>query len=268
MLRFLFWNLNRNPLESTVANLCYQHDVDVLILAECVVPPARLLRELYDRNGVPYHFTHSLCERLVVYTRFSGKYARPVYEDGHSVSIRRLRLPARPEMLLVAAHLPSKLWWSEESQSLHCPEIARTIRECEIDAAHTRTVLVGDLNMNPFETGVVASTGFNATMARPVALRGSRKVQDKEYLFFYNPMWGHFGHTTDGPPGTYYHTRGEHVVYFWNVFDHVLLRPEMLQYFKDDGLRILDSDETTSLVSHGGLPSASDHLPIVFELEI
>jgi hypothetical protein len=55
-------------------------------------------------------------------------------------------------------------------------------------------VLVGDFNMNPFQEGVVAANGLNAVMARRVAARRrTRVVQEREYPFFYNPMWGHFG---------------------------------------------------------------------------
>jgi hypothetical protein len=34
MTTFLFWNLNKSPLEALVAELAEMHQVDVLILAE------------------------------------------------------------------------------------------------------------------------------------------------------------------------------------------------------------------------------------------
>ena len=48
-------------------------------------------------------------------------------------------------------------------------------------------------------------------------------------MFFYNPMWGHFGDALDGPPGSYYDARSEAVAYFWNVFDQVLIRTQRCQ---------------------------------------
>jgi len=267
-VKFLFWNLKGQSVETCVANLSRLHDVDVLILAECAIPPGKMLSAICAENDTPFHLTKSLCEKLVVYTRFSAERLTPLYEDPNSMSIRRLLLPDAPEVLLVLAHLPSKLRRTSASQNQHCTEIARTIREREDEVGHARTIVVGDLNMNPFEEGIVAATGLHATLARPIAESGKRKVQGKEYPFFYNPMWGHFGHTSDGPPGTYHYRRGEHVEYFWNIFNHVLVRPKMLQYFQDDLLRILTTDGERSLVSNNGLPKVSDHLPILFELAI
>jgi hypothetical protein len=80
--------------------------------------------------------------------------------------------------------------------------------------------------MNPFEDGIVAANGLNAVMSRDVAARESRRVQRKDYTFFYNPMWGHFGDATDGPSGTFYRGSSEQVEYFWHMFDQVLIRPE------------------------------------------
>ena len=175
------------------------------------------------------------------------------------------------DVLLAVTHLPSKLYWSSESQSQSCTQLAREIRRCEAESGHTRTILVGDLNMNPFEFGMVSSQGLHGTMARRVAERECRTALNREYPLFYNPMWGHFGDGIDGPPGTYYNSRAEHVCYFWNMFDQVLVRPSLLDAFDNDHLRILDTSGEDSLLTAGGRPSkseASDHLPIVFGLEL
>jgi hypothetical protein len=73
---------------------------------------------------------------------------------------------------------------------LECTELARTIGDEERHAGHSRTIVVGDFNMNPFEKGLVGASGLRATMARTVAERASRVIQGKPYSFFYNPMWG------------------------------------------------------------------------------
>ena len=65
--------------------------------------------------------------------------------------------------------------------------------------------------------------------------------------------------------------RAESVCYFWNMFDQVLVRPSLLDAFANDHLKILDSNDDDSLLTARGLPNkaaASDHLPIVFGLEL
>lgn len=142
------------------------------------------------------------------------------------------------------------------------------IKLYENELGHSRTILVGDLNMNPFEKGVVGAKGLHGVMARSIAKSGGRKILGRFYSYFYNPMWGFFGDGNRGPPGTYYYRRSQHVVYFWNLFDQVLIRPELLDKFKNEDLCILDHYGDKSLLSKNGLPLISDHLPIVFKIDL
>jgi hypothetical protein len=217
-----------------------------------------------------FHLSDSECERIVIYTRFSQEFIQKKF-DSTRLTIRRLLLPGSEEILLAAVHQPSKLYWSDQSQGFECAELASTICDIEEEVGHRRTVLVGDFNMNPFEGGIVAANGLNAVMSRNVAARDSRTVQGRDYPFFYNPMWGHFGDAVDGPSGTFYHGSSEQVVYFWNMFDQVLIRPELLSIFRNEGLKILRDSGERSFLTATGLPDvsvASDHLPILFGLDM
>jgi hypothetical protein len=125
--------------------------------------------------------------------------------------------------------------------------------------------------MNPFEPGVVNANALHGVMTRRIAERNVRVVQGKQYQFFYNPMWGLLGDATPGPPGTYYKARSEHMCHFWNMFDQVLIRPDLLHLFSNEDLEILESNGHTSLLSVQGVPDAdvaSDHLPVFFRLNL
>ncbi len=144
------------------------------------------------------------------------------------------------------------------------------IEQSEQECGHAKTILLGDLNVNPFEIGMVGTGGLHAVMSRDVASRGSRTVQSREYDFFYNPMWARFGDQESGAPGTYYYDKAEHVTYFWNMFDQVLVRPSLLDGLDFESVRILTSVGGVSLLGPGGKPDrsvGSDHLPVLAELE-
>ena len=49
-------------------------------------------------------------------------------------------------------------------------------QNAETKAGHTRTILVGDLNVNPFEVAVVGAHGLHAVMAKQVALKNINRV--------------------------------------------------------------------------------------------
>ncbi len=124
--------------------------------------------------------------------------------------------------------------------------------------------------MNPFEHGMVAASGLHSVMSRETAKRETRVVQGREYPFFYNPMWGHLGDRMSTTAGSYYYENAEHVNYFWNLFDQVLIRPELAIRFDSSDLKIVTAIGEGSLVRTDGRPDKnrfSDHLPVVFDLE-
>lgn len=131
---------------------------------------------------------------------------------------------------------------------------------------------MGDLNMNPFDDGLIAATGLHATMARDVARKESRSIRGEDFRYFYNPMWPLFGDAGVGrPSGTYYYRRGQPVELLWNVFDQVLVRPTLLDVFRNEELTILTDDGSTRLLSSTGRPrkrAFSDHLPVAFTLDL
>ena len=226
--------------------------------------------KILNRGGPAFHFPVNLNRGIKVFCRFPGRYLIPTF-DSERVSIRRVALPALQEILLVAVHFPSKLYWSDQSQAMECPNLSATITEQEGLVGHSRTVVVGDFNMNPFEEGVVGAAGLHAVMSRKVAERKQRVVQGRAYPFFYNPMWGHLGDSSERPTGSYYYERAEHVNYFWNTFDQVLLRPQLMDRFRSDQLKILDRAGDISLRTADGRPdhkAASDHFPILFRLDL
>lgn len=270
MLSFLFWNINGRPNEDYIANLAQSRDIDVIMLAECSIQPSILLTALNSIGDPSYFYAPGFCDRIHIYTKFSEEYIKPRFENDR-LTIRHLKLPARDnDIILAVTHFPSKLFWSNSSQSQECQRLSEDIEKVEQEVGHARTILVGDLNMNPFEDGIIGTMGLHSVMSKKIAMKRDRVVKDIRYPFFYNPMWSLLGDGTRGPPGTYYYYRPEHVVLFWNMFDQLLIRPALLDKFNNEDLHIIDSDGTEAFLSKKGLPkrNISDHLPIMFKLDI
>ncbi len=183
MATFLFWNLNRKPLKDSIVSLCHEHDVDVLILAESELPDSSLLESLNIDTPLKFHFPFNPSERLRFFIRYPRNSLRPVLDEG-GIAIRRFVPPIGLDILLVALHLPSKQYQTESDQAYHATRVAEAIREAESLAGHSRTLILGDVNMNPFEPGVVSSEGLHAVMDRKIALRRSRIVQGRRRDFF------------------------------------------------------------------------------------
>jgi hypothetical protein len=268
MLKFLFWNIARNPVTPLIADLAIEREVDFILLAECAIPPARLLLAL-NAGSPQYHYVPNQYERLVLFVRFSSELTRTLL-DSPNLLITRVSLPAREEFLLAAVHLPSRLREEATSLNMEGEEIARTIREHETREGHERTLVIGDFNLNPFEPAVAGTAGFHAVMSKQIARRGARVVHGRRYPFFYNPLWNHFGDETP-PAGTYFYRGGGHLAYFWHIFDQVLVRPELIKYLPAQPVEIITTVKAQTLLRGNEVPDRtrmSDHLPVLFTMKM
>jgi hypothetical protein len=123
-------------------------------------------------------------------------------------TIRHLSLPkAQVDIILSIAHLPSKNRKGNLDQFRICQRFSASIRDAEKDIGHSKTIRVGDLNISPFDDGVVAASGLNGTMSWYIAQRINRIVDGEDYPFFYNPMWNFLGDFKSSSPGTYYYNK-------------------------------------------------------------
>jgi endonuclease/exonuclease/phosphatase family metal-dependent hydrolase len=170
---------------------------------------------------------------------------------------------------MALVHLPVKSGGVQDTDQHSWAEwIARDIAQIEDDEQCFDTVLVGDMNMNPFDPGMVSVMGIHGLMTRELAQLPDRLHKGRSFRRFYNPMWGLFGDRTPGPAGSYFWNSSVPSNPHWHMFDQVLLRPSLMNRLYD--LQILDSDGYDSLLVNGkaGRDHLSDHLPIAFSLNI
>ncbi|MBA4030953.1 MAG: hypothetical protein C0478_08680 [Planctomyces sp.] len=164
-------------------------------------------------------------------------------------------------------HFPSLLHRSEDDNTLMAAELSKRLEDQEQKTRHSRTMLVGDLNLNPFSKAVVSAAGLHATMSQRLLAKGGRKVDGAHRKMFYNPMWRFLGDGGESPPGTYFHRSSSPSALFWHAFDQVLLRASLVQ-------RLIDVKIVTRVAAHDlstqlGRPNKakySDHFPIVVRL--
>ena len=269
MTSFLFWNLQKKDLSIQIANLAICHSIDIIMLAECAYPQSIL--QALNQDILAYEHSPGIrCKNIQIFVKFSRNLIKPVFETDR-LTIRSLELPQKHKILLAVIHFQSKLYWSDSEQEQKCVLLATDIIQAEKNAGHSNTIFVGDLNMNPFETGVISAFGLHGVMSKQIALKQKRCVAGQDYPYFYNPMWNLLGDIPE-PPGTYYYSSGGRPnVYFWNIFDQVLVRPSLVQHFEDASLKILTSDGNSNFLNKSSVPDKkrfSDHLPIFFKMNL
>ena len=270
-MNFLFWNLGKRPLLHRLARMAAHRDVDVVVLVECDAPPAEVLDALNGGIAGRFVYPESDSRKIYVFTRLpESQLVDQSNRFSGALTVRVMRPGTPSELLLVLAHFPSQINWHPNDQLSFCPEFAHAIRLAEAQRQHGRTVLLGDLNMNPFDPGVVAAAGLHGMMTRDLARRrNQREVIEEAFPTFYNPMWAFLHDRHPKPSGTFYLNASKPINYYWNTYDQVLVRPDLIDALTT--VEVLDSDGRDPLVTANGWPDAtngSDHLPIFFTLTI
>ncbi len=274
MTTFLFWNINKKPLAALLRLLVDEYAPDVLALAECSIAVDVLLDAVNANGAVTYRISPDPAgepaSRLVLLTRLPHA-AITALVGNTKCAVRHIKPPLSADLLLVALHLISKLHTNggEQEQAMLATRLRPLIDDAERQVGHQRAVVMGDLNMSPFESGVTSSETLHAVTERHSALKRSRTVQGQERFFFYNPLPGQLAAAAAGPPGTYYRPATGTAPASWHIYDQVLIRPDLLANFSDEDLSVLTRAGPVSLLNKSGRPDrrvGSDHLPLLLKI--
>jgi hypothetical protein len=257
----------------TLTRLCRNRELDVLVFSECdAVPDGDITAALNTANNGVYVLPPSRSRRIRIWTRLPPAAIEDRYNGRVSdrITIREVTFPGTLPILLVGVHLLDRQRATTEvGRALTTGEIADRIRRTERDAGHTRTILVGDLNMNPYEAGVVGPQALHAVMTRELTRTVAGLTARERHSCFYNPMWSCFGDVSAGPAGTHYwENADEPTNHFWQIYDQVLIRPDLLDSFVR--VEIVGDDGQESLLTPKGRPRSgllSDHLPLYCALD-
>ena len=261
-MRFLFWNTHKNQeIDKYIAAIVVENKIDFICLAEYSGKADNLCHLLENQNKFKLLDSPG-CERITIIGE--AGVITPGFHDNYS-SFQVLK----NRVLLCMVHLPSKIYCDEETRELVASNLVYEIEKFESSHKGISTIVFGDFNDNPYKKLCLCAGYFHGIPNSTDSKRIKRTIFNKEYKMFYNPMWNHYGNESF-PPGTYYYNSGEAECTYWNMYDQVIIRPDLIECFKDSELRILCKAGEYELIDSNNHPnkSISDHLPIIFELEV
>lgn len=265
-MRFVFWNAAKKKVNGDIISLVRATGANVFALAEYADDPVDLLGQ-FALAGLDFRRIPVIgCRLITLFADFNDSLVSP-FREADRYTIHEFRLPGKQPFLACFVHLPSKLHRSPEDQSYGASILRRDIEASEAAAGHTRTLILGDFNMNPFENGMVSVSALNSLPCLFTANATSRVHQGQQSFFFYNPTWSLMG-DLDEVPGTYFHGSPDSLSHYWNTFDQLLLRPSLGQEFSKESLKAITMAGTTRFACAKGRPVRGDHLPITFEINV
>ena len=266
-MNYLFWNVYKNRnINNILCKIIMSNNIDIVALAEYEDDSKQLLDMLSEKGLYLYEVPKIACDRISIFTKYNAKRIKPLKDSDH-YTLKLIPHETLGQQIIVFVHLSSNLYKEEYDK---CVELTRLIKDLENEENKfniRNSVIVGDFNSNPFERPLVAANTAHALSSRNVANKIKRIVDEQEYKMFYNPMWNLFG-DENSPPGTYYYSNSKQVSYFWNMFDQVIIRPQLINNFDFSKLHILTKADDISLINKNKVPDKkiSDHLPILFSI--
>ena len=261
-MKYLFWNTHKNDdINDVLSELIIENNISMVLLAEYAANADELINKLAARDIDMLQYG-SCSERIKMFGRIENIQYR--MDSDHAV-IRIIN----DKDILCCIHLNSKIYSDhEEIREIHMDQIIKDIQNVERELQSENTIVVGDFNINPYDASLINARYFHGIPIYEEAKKKSRIIAGKEFYMFYNPMWNLLG-DFDFPPGTYYYSGSKAANEFWNMFDQVIVRPQLREEFVDKELKIITQTENISLVDEKRKPNKniSDHLPIVFQLK-
>jgi len=268
-VKFLFWNTNKKKINDATCHIASEKNVDLLFLAEYEDNPSDLLLQLNATRTMFHYITGIANNKIHLFSKFGPSLIRISHEE-RGLIIWELTLPNIFQWILCGIHSRSKLHSSPQEQFQDSMIYSQSIRRAENQLGHDSTIVFGDFNQNPFEQGLINAQAYNAVMSRTVAEKARRRFRNDSYPFFYNPSWSKFGDLTPGPPGSYYYSKGAVDEIYWNLFDQIIMRPNMIPKFRHSSMEYITETRQIKISKESGAPNAkhfSDHFPLYFEFD-
>lgn len=261
-MRIAFWNVNKNgKINEYVEELIRDNSIDILVMAEYSDDINRLLDELSQKDIFMLEYFSYGCERIKILG--NQKSVKPGYQ-GNYCSFQIID----SKYILCCVHLPSKLYADEQKQEIVIRSIVEEIENTEEKEGINNTIIVGDMNSNPYEPSCLGAPQFHGIPIYDETCKKERTILGSKFSMFYNPMWNFFGDFSF-PAGTYYYSSNDVSIPFWNIYDQVLIRPCLRKVLDERELKIIHKTKQHSLLDEKKHPNKniSDHLPIVFEIK-
>ena len=262
-MKVLFWNTHNNKeINYILSELIIENNINIVVLAEYKADMSGLIEILSQQGIIMKEYNTVGCDRIKIIGDIKDVIPGP-QRDRYSLQV------INKDCILCCVHLASQIYTNNEgSRNIKIAQIVIDIQDMEKQNDIENTIIVGDLNINPFDHGCIDAYYFHSLPFYEVANKRSRIVSDQEFKTFYNPMWRFLG-DLNKPYGTYYYNGSRVDNIFWNIYDQVIIRPALRNRFVDDSLKIITETESKSLVDAKGHPdnNISDHLPIIFEIK-
>lgn len=273
-MNILFWNTScvRNIEKKVRINNCLieiilENKCDVIVLAEYGDEISRLcgLLNMVSKDTYQPLPQYEGCKKIR--GLINSKYKSDVLHEQSRYQIIMIET-SYYSLIIAMIHNKSKLNSSIFAQEEELRVFHQDICAVEKSCNTKNTLVIGDFNADPFEPACTSASALHAIPFAGETSKSTRTVSGRKYHKFYNPTWKFYSNRSV-PYSTYYYNNSDMINLYWNIFDQVIIRPQLINAFIDDSLSIITETKNHNLLKKK-IPNKdkySDHLPLFCSVE-
>jgi hypothetical protein len=262
-MKFVYWNSKKHTDFATIKGLLAD-DVcpDVLFLAE--TDEKLIVSNYSELKKYGYeHFENPGCFRIIIIKKLGTRLNLGMQSDRFSA----LRDPEN-DVTIVSVHLPSQLHRSMDQSKLYFRQFRHEVDNEFGSSVEKNILIIGDFNVNPFETPMIGFDGFSASNSKNLRKEVTRDSELRE--LYYNPTWTLYGKNMF--PGTLYYDRPSG--FSFDILEHHFLDQVVMSYclskkIAHESISIVKSTVNTDFLDNvTNKTTHSDHLPLSYEYKL
>lgn len=262
-MNLLFWNLKNNSNEQLIADCIVENNIDIALFAEHASTNfdyicQNLLSNFFCEKGA------GGCDKIIMLANKSIVVDVKQEQNRYVLyTINNLNMLCN----LCCVHLQDRRNSDFNKRKELIGRLVNDIKNLEDRENCNSTIIIGDVNANPYDHELLDFNGFNAVLFKDIIKKSeSITIDGIKYRRFYNPII-HFLSEDEKNYGSFYisnTTESNNPI--WNCLDQVIVSKPLIDSVSS--MRYLRKIKQKELIKKTKPDnSISDHLPLVVQLK-
>ncbi|WP_373217787.1 hypothetical protein [Ruminococcus sp. 5_1_39BFAA] len=223
LLNILFWNLKRNAIEDYIIDCIVENNVDIAVFSEFnginFINIEKNLGKMYGR------ILAAQDDRKVTLIA-KNTFSVTILQQQNRYSIYNVKTAVK-DYLLAAVHLEDRRNYKSAERIDTIKRLVADIEQTEELLKCNNTIVIGDLNANPYDEELLSKYAFNAVLFKTIIDKSElTNPNSSKRKRFYNPILHYISEDTE-MYGSFYHEK-DYMTSYWHCLDQVLVRKSLV----------------------------------------
>lgn len=260
-MKLLFWNINKKDNADLALACMREQEVGIAAFAEF---SGTEFSDAVLRSYGYHPIGYGGCDKVKIFTRESIEILECFEQSRFTVLPMKM---GEIYFVVAAAHLVDRRSSTDsESRLIDIRAMMRVVHGYESKLSIKKTIIIGDLNANPYDKELLHPNAFNAMLFKGIVRnKSTRTWRGNEYPFLYNPTIHWLSEESENYGSVYYSS--DYTSPVWNCYDQALVSlPLMDSISSYSYLKKIGDEDLIAKVRPNS--KISDHLPLLVDIEL